>query len=158
MEIVTMILSGLALLAASVCLILQVREKKRNEKRNAAVIQDVEAECKAVSKAVEARLEERLTELKTGMWDELNSRFDNIANKYNEISKSVSGYEEQFRSCSKSIEDIKDNVEKIGVDVMTAANQFQDKMSESLHNIWNFDPLEAVRKQREKNRYGGEVD
>lgn len=37
MEIITMILSGLALLAAVLCLILILREKKRNEKRNAAI-------------------------------------------------------------------------------------------------------------------------
>ena len=39
MEIVTMILSGLALLAASVCLILLIQEKKRNQKRNTAALQ-----------------------------------------------------------------------------------------------------------------------
>jgi hypothetical protein len=38
MEIVTMILSGLALLAASVCLILLIQEKKRNQKRNTALV------------------------------------------------------------------------------------------------------------------------
>lgn len=38
MEIATMILSGLALLAASVCLILLIQEKKRNQKRNTALV------------------------------------------------------------------------------------------------------------------------
>ena len=38
MEIVTMILSGLALLAASVCLILLIQEKKRNQKRNTDLV------------------------------------------------------------------------------------------------------------------------
>ena len=38
MEIVTMILSGLALLAASVCLILLIQEKKRNQKRTTALV------------------------------------------------------------------------------------------------------------------------
>ena len=37
MEIATMILSGLALLAATVCLILLIQEKKRNQKRNTAL-------------------------------------------------------------------------------------------------------------------------
>lgn len=36
MQIIAMILSGLALLAASVSLILTIREKKRNEERSAA--------------------------------------------------------------------------------------------------------------------------
>lgn len=48
MEMITMILSGLALLAASVCLILLVQEKKRNQKRNIALIRLIETECKKI--------------------------------------------------------------------------------------------------------------
>jgi hypothetical protein len=60
MPIITMILSGLALLAASVSLILTIREKKRNEERNAAfdrwkhtLTEYIDAEFAAVAKAAE---------------------------------------------------------------------------------------------------------
>ena len=42
MELITMILSGLALLAAGVSLILTFQEKKRNEKRNTAALQYID--------------------------------------------------------------------------------------------------------------------
>lgn len=48
---INMIMSGLALLAATASLFLSIREKKRNEKRNAAMIDYIAAECKAVKRA-----------------------------------------------------------------------------------------------------------
>lgn len=42
MELITMILSGLALLAAGVSLILTFQEKKRNEKRKTAALQYID--------------------------------------------------------------------------------------------------------------------
>ena len=42
MELITMILSGLALLAARVSLTLTFQEKKRNEKRNTAALQYID--------------------------------------------------------------------------------------------------------------------
>jgi hypothetical protein len=42
MLIIAIIMSGLALLAATVCLILLIQEKKRNQKRNAALIDYVD--------------------------------------------------------------------------------------------------------------------
>ena len=65
MENITMIMSGLALLAATANLFLHIREKKRNEKRNAAMVDYVGAERKAAvreatryaDKAVEEKID-----------------------------------------------------------------------------------------------------
>lgn len=45
------VLSGLALLAASMALVLVIQEKKRNQKRSAATCDYVENECNAAIKA-----------------------------------------------------------------------------------------------------------
>lgn len=83
MEIVTMILSGLALLAASVCLILLIQEKKRNQKRNTAVIQLIETECKKVSKEdfeQRQKIHERVKKLR----DDVDKLEKGISPDYNE--------------------------------------------------------------------------
>lgn len=58
MEMIALIVSGLALLAAGVCLCLLMQEKKRNQERNAAMLDFVQAECNAVSKAAGAYTDE----------------------------------------------------------------------------------------------------
>ena len=48
MDLIPMIFSGLALLAAFLCLILLLQEKKRTEKRNVAMLQLIETECRKI--------------------------------------------------------------------------------------------------------------
>lgn len=49
MQIISLILSGLALLAAIVSLVLTIKEKKRSQKRNATLTDYVCKECEAMS-------------------------------------------------------------------------------------------------------------
>ena len=51
MILIATVLSGLALLAASMALVLVIQEKKRNQKRSAATCDYVENECNAAIKA-----------------------------------------------------------------------------------------------------------
>ena len=74
MEMITMILSGLALLAAGVSLILTFQEKKRNEKRNAAALQyadaavrDAECRVKAGMDNLYSNADKRLSNLESGI-------------------------------------------------------------------------------------------
>lgn len=70
MQIIAMILSGLALLAASVSLILIIREKKRNEERNAAFERYKNTMLHYVDKkfeAVQAEMKKYMTEIKCQM-------------------------------------------------------------------------------------------
>lgn len=60
MLIIAIIMSGLALLAATVCLILLIQEKKRNQKRNAALIDYVDNTIVDEKKAVLFDLREEL--------------------------------------------------------------------------------------------------
>lgn len=70
MQIVCMILCGLALLAAISCLALLAREKKRNEKWSAAMVQLYQKEHDTLDKqiwAVRDALVERLDKLEAGV-------------------------------------------------------------------------------------------
>lgn len=52
MEIIAIILSGLALLAASMCLTVTVQEKKRSEKQRAALLHYVESVVKPMEESI----------------------------------------------------------------------------------------------------------
>lgn len=54
MEIISAIMSGLALLAATSCLFITVMEKKRSEKRNAALMQYADEGDKELAEKLEA--------------------------------------------------------------------------------------------------------
>jgi hypothetical protein len=74
MAITALIISGFALLAAGVCLCLLVREKKRNEKRSAAMCKLISKECEAVSKAAGLYTDETVTAAINGM----SARVENL--------------------------------------------------------------------------------
>ena len=74
MEMIALILSGLALLAAGVCLCLLMQEKKRNQERNAAMLDYIQAECKAVSTAAGAYTDEMCRKAML----EINSRVESL--------------------------------------------------------------------------------
>ena len=74
MAITALIISGFALLAAGVCLCLLVREKKRNEKRSAAMCNLISKECEAVSKAAGLYTDETVTAAINGM----SARVENL--------------------------------------------------------------------------------
>ena len=133
MEIIALIVSGLALLAASVCLCLLVHEKKRNQERNAAMPKYVGIECEAVSKAAGAYTEELCAKL-AGEITELRNRTD----------------PEAVRRAAEEI-------------LAQAVNDVCEKIAEpygghdfglGINNIMNFDPRESIARQREKERTG----
>lgn len=78
MEIITIILSGLALLAASVSLILTIWEKKRSEERNAATLVDKaknyeeELRYKAAVSTEMEKVVNRISDLENGVVPDYN--------------------------------------------------------------------------------------
>lgn len=65
MQIITLVLSGLALLAASVSLLMSVIEKKRSKKRNAAMLDYVTA---AVNRGIQSSgFDSRIQKLEHGI-------------------------------------------------------------------------------------------
>ena len=121
MLIIAIILSGLALLAATVCLILLIQEKKRNQKRNAALIDYVDNTIVEEKKAISFNLRE-----------EIYAECNKLCNRIENLEKGiVPDYEK----------------------AMAAANAVND-FNSGITNILGFDPYEALRSQREKERTG----
>lgn len=172
MQIIAMILSGLALLAASVSLILIIREKKRNEERNAAferyktsMLHYVDRKFEAMQNASENYTNEaiekvmldvskRFTDEEISLWEQLNKEFESINKSLEYLHKSSKEHD----SMKKRVDDVMDMVEKIGDDLMNANNSFQDQLGQTLSNIMAFDPMEAQRKARLRAMGMGEDD
>lgn len=164
MEKVTMILSGLALLAAILCLILILQEKKRNQKRNADFVNYIDEECKAAAKYVnevrDSILNEvsgRFTNEELGLWEELNRRFDDISGKMEEIDSSIASYDEELPGIKRNVADLMKGVVPDYNEALAAKNSV-DEFNRGLSAIMGFDPLEAVRKSRQERTHGGRVE
>lgn len=128
MEYIAIIMSGLALLAAMVSLILVIREKKRNQKRNAATIDYVDSSC-----------------------DKL---FDDLTEKICKYKRCV---EERIEPMASDIKKLMDGIVPDYKEALAAKNSV-DEFNRGLSAILNFDPMEAARKAREDQKYGGEVE
>ena len=134
MEIVTMILSGLALLAASVCLILLIQEKKRNQKRNTALCDLLRTEFDLVIDYIcESKVNSR------NDFAETFGKLDGIALKLDLI---VSTF-------SKRIDDLEKGISPDYNEAL-AAKQAVDDFNMGISAILNFDPMTAVKKSREE--------
>lgn len=137
MEYITMIMSGLALLAAIVCLILIIQEKKRNQKRNADLVNYVEYEYKAVKDDIcihEENYSARLEGLARGVRHN-STNIDNISTKVDNLEKGiVPDYQEAL-----------------------AAKNSVDEFNRGLSAIMGFDPMEAARRSRQE-RMGAESE
>lgn len=117
MELITMIFSGLALLAATMCLCLTVQEKKRNQKRNAAALSYVDETVETVKSETVAYVAQ--------FAKDFDSRMERLEKGI------VPDYEQ----------------------ALAAANAVND-FNRGISNILGYDPSEAIKAQREKERQG----
>ena len=93
MPIITMILSGLALLAASVSLILTIREKKRNEERNAAF----ERYKMTTTLYIDKTFASALTEAKRHTDDAIGNKVDPVLKKVESIGDDLMNANSSFQ-------------------------------------------------------------
>ena len=128
MEYITMIMSGLALLAATVCLTITLREKKRNEKRNAATLQYVDNRC-------------------DGNFNEMNQR----------DAEYRAFLEDRMHDIFVDLKQLKDGIVPDYQEALAAKNSV-DEFNRGLSAIMGYDPMEIARKTRENRQYGGEVE
>lgn len=128
MEYIPMILSGLALLAAILCLILLRQEKKRNEKRNAAALQYVDNRC-------------------DGTYNEINQK----ETEYRAF------LEHRLHDMLADIKQLQDGIVPDYAEALAAKNSV-DEFNRGLSAIMGYDPMEIARKAREDRQYGGEVE
>ncbi|MGM9587242.1 MAG: hypothetical protein ACI3VA_07145 [Candidatus Limivicinus sp.] len=135
MQIISLILSGLALLAASVSLIFTIQEKKRSQKRNAAMLDYTERKFEYY-------------------WDQVNQK---CIDTLREASESISEINVTLSNMGAKIQDLERGITPDYEQAKAAANAVND-FNRGISNILGFDPMAAVRKQREQERVGGEAE
>lgn len=123
MEIIAIILSSLALLAALLNTILILVEKKRSEKSRATMIGYVNNECKALHDNAVRKATEKIEEVK----DAVN---DQIASVRTDYKKAIEEVALDYR------------------EAQNAASHIND-FARGLSNIFDYDPLRSARKSRD---------
>ena len=123
--IATFVLSGLALLAACASIFMAKRNEKRSKERNAALVRYAGDLDTYCRQYAKRKSEELASELR-GEIDLLKGKVDSLA------SGIVPDYEQ----------------------AKAAANAVND-FSKGISNILGFDPMEALKKQREQDEVGG---
>lgn len=139
MEYIPMIMSGLALLAATVSLIITMSEKKRSQKRNADLANLFKAECNVLK-----------GEQTIAIQDSFKSIKDGHAQKFGELRQEIDKVKETVGKLEKGI--VPDYQEAL------AAKNSVDEFNRGLSAIMGYDPIAVARKAREERFYGGEVD
>ena len=145
MNIVSIILCGLALLTAVVNTALFFREKKRTNTRFSALNNLLES----VEHETNGYILECIDELDKiqGRVERLSDFIHDIDDRTDLISKANVELEEKL---SKQIDELRQAVSDLKLDykeAQEAANSVNDYAS-SLMNIFNFDPMEAEKKAR----------
>lgn len=112
------VLCGFALLAAMTCLALFFQEKKRNEKRRAALVRLIQEECGHVGGIAEAERERLLADF--------TRKIQAMEARIQELEKGVIPDYEQAR---RAVDEV-------------------NKFNEGLSNMLGFDPLESMKKAR----------
>lgn len=87
-------MSGLALLAAGVCLVLLIQEKKRNQKRNAAAVQLIQATENQFIKELE-ELKGKVSDLMEGVVPDFNEALaaKNAVDEFNMGLSAIIGFD-----------------------------------------------------------------
>ena len=148
MNIVSIILCGLALLTAVVNTALFFREKKRTNTRFSAINNLLES----VANETNGYILECIDEL-----DKIQGRVGNIEVWKSCTDECMSGHGRTLRVALRKIEGLRDEVDELRQAVsdlkldykeaQEAANSVNDYAS-SLMNIFNYDPMEAEKKAR----------
>ena len=141
MNIVSIILCGLALLTAVVNTALFFREKKRTNTRFSALNNLLES----VEHETNGYILECIGEL-----DKIQGRFGNIEVWKSCTDETMSGHGRSLHEALRKIEELRHAISGLELDykeAQEAANSVNDYAS-SLMNIFNYEPMEAAKKAR----------
>jgi signal transduction histidine kinase len=117
MLIIAIIMSGLALLAATVCLILLIQEKKRNQKRNAALIDYVDNTIVEEKKAIAFNLRE-----------EIYAECKKLCNRIENLEKGIVPDFEEAKQAARAVDDFNKGLSNIlGFDPMESLQRERQK-------------------------------
>ena len=118
MLIIAIVMSGLALLAATVCLILLIQEKKRNQKRNVALIDYVDNTTAEEKKAI-------LFNLREEIYAECNKLVSRIKN----LEKGIVPDFEEAKQAARAVDDFNRGLSNIlGYDPMESLQRERQRV------------------------------
>lgn len=158
MEMIALIISGLALLAASGCLYLLDKEKKRNEKQNTDVCNYADA-CLQEAKSYALKLvNDALLEISGRFTTEEMGILTAVDEKISEeVFMIQNRLMEEMAKAVKGVSNRVDNLEKGIVpdyEKAMAAADAVNSFNQGITNILGFDPKEALIEQRNRERTG----
>lgn len=166
MEYIPVIMSGLALLAATVTLIITLCEKKRNQKRNADMVNYVDVGKKTLEDAIRVKEEVLLAKIK-GAFDSIlhyATEVDELSPKVDNLEDANAGLFDSRRDFKIAIDNLLTRVDKLEQGIVPdyeealAAKNSVDEFNRGLSAIMGYDPMAVARKAREDRQYGGEVN
>lgn len=159
MQIITMILSGLAFLAAAAALILVIREKRQrdgqadsfsrrleknainNQKQKAAQLQYTDKAVEAASVRIHEDISKKV--------DAVNVRIDKLNNALRIINTKADRSMTSAKENKVRIERLEQGIVPDFEEALRAVNAVND-MNKGIANIFEFDPLEALKKSRQE--------
>lgn len=136
MVIIAIILSGLALLAATGSLILIIQEKKRSEKQRAAMLQYIDTQDSGYVERTNKLLKELLDAYKKSYADSMRDLKESYERRIRDLETGMVPDFEEAKAAANAVNDF----------------------NRGLSNILGFDPIQEARKAREKAMNGGEVE
>ena len=153
MIIACIVLSSLALLAAVANIILFVTEKKRrdakSEKQRIDMLNYVHAECDHIAEATSAQakeyVNEKVREVASLLTAEADSVGRKVARRFERAEAEIEKLKEEF---STEIEKLKSGLAPDYEKALAAAKAVND-FNTGLSAIMNYDPIAAVRAQRQ---------
>ena len=141
MIIACLIISGLALLAAVVSIVLYFVEKKRNAERRQALLDYINNYCESISESSEDFVQALAKDLISRF--ETEKEFFNVAN-----SKSYELIQAGIKRNAEEIEKLKNGAVPDYEKAMEAAKAVND-FNAGISAIMNYDPIETVRSRRQ---------
>ena len=136
MLIIAIIMSGLALLAATGSLILTLQEKKRSEKQRAAMLQYIDTQDNGYVERTSKLLKELLDAYKKSYADSMRDLKESYERRIRDLETGMVPDFEEAKAAANAVNDF----------------------NKGLSNILGFDPIQEARKAREKAMNGGEVE
>lgn len=161
MQIIIMILSGLAFLAAAAALFLVIQEKKlrerqadslnrrleknasSNQKQKAALLQYVDKSIETASVRIHNTINQKI--------DGVNVRIDKTGNALRIINRKADGATRISGENKERIEKLERGIVPDFEEAMRAVNAVND-MNKGIANIFEFDPFEALKKSRQEDK------
>lgn len=159
MVIIATVISGLALLAATICIVLLVQEKKRNQKRSAATADYIEAEVtrafleadkkmEILNKEFEWALEEQKNDFEREI-QKLESNLDLMdSNLTSQINETNFELKEMKEGCENRFSNLENGLIPDHEEAKRAVQSLND-FNRGISSIMGFDPYEALKRENQ---------